>query len=93
MAKAKARAKKKSAGAGKVAMTVTPSGTRSIHEVARDLEAAGFKVGDVLDTIGSITGSAHRDLIGKLESVKGVGKGQVVEDHADIQLPPSDSPQ
>lgn len=74
-------------------MTVTPSGTRSIHEVANDLKAAGFKVGEVLDAIGSITGHAHRDLIGKFESIKGVGKGGVAEDHADIQLPPADEPQ
>jgi len=92
MAKAKARAKKTS-GAGKVAMTVTPSGTRSIHEVAGDLEAAGFTVGQVLDTIGSITGFAHPDHIGKLENIKGVGKGSVVKDHDDIQLPPPGRPQ
>lgn len=93
MAKAKARAKTKSAGAGKVAITVTPSGSRSIHEIAGDLKAAGFDVGQVLDTIGSITGSAPRSLIGKLEKIEGVGKGRVVEDHADFQLPPAGEPQ
>jgi hypothetical protein len=92
MAKAKKQAKK-SAGAAKVAMTVTPSGARPIHDVAKDLEAAGFKLNEVLDGIGSITGHAHRGLVGKLESIKGVGKGGVVEDPEDIQLPSPGEPQ
>jgi hypothetical protein len=50
-------------------------------------------VGQVLDTIGSITGYAHPDHIGKLENIKGVGKGSVVKDHDDIQLAPPGSPQ
>jgi len=88
MAKKKTHAKQR-AGVAKVPMTVTASGTRSIHDVAKDLEAAGFEVGQVLDAVGSVTGVAHPDLKKKLASIAGVA--DVREAHEDFQTPPPDS--
>lgn len=53
-------------------MIVTLSGDRPAQEVARDLKAAGFKVGQVLDIVGSVTGSADPKLKKKLEAIAGV---------------------
>ena len=60
------------AGKKKQAMVITMSGERPIHEVARDLKAAGFEVGQVLDAIGSVTGSADPKLVKQLRAVHGV---------------------
>jgi hypothetical protein len=56
----------------KQAMVVTLSGDRPAHEVAHDLKAAGFEVGQVLDIVGSVTGSADPKLKKKLEGIRGV---------------------
>ncbi len=56
----------------KEAMVVTLSGDRPAGEVARDLKAAGFEVGQVLDIVGSVTGSADPKLKKKLEAIRGV---------------------
>ena len=39
-------------------LIVTCSGDRPVHEVVKDLKDAGFQVSQVLDAIGSVTGSA-----------------------------------
>ena len=51
---------------------VTCSGNRPIHEVAKDLKAAGFEVGQVLDSIGSVTGFAHAKVAKQLKTIRGV---------------------
>jgi hypothetical protein len=51
---------------------VTVSGDRHINEVARDLKASGFQVGQVLDAIGVVTGSAPATQAAKLRRVAGV---------------------
>ena len=79
MAKKQASAKKKTAVQGKQAMVVTVSGDRPIHEVTRDLTAAGFEVGQVLDVIGSVTGYAQPKVKKRLQMVRGVA--DVSDDH------------
>ena len=60
-------------------MVITISGERPIHEVANDLKIAGFEVGQVLDLIGSVTGSADPMIKKQLESIPGVA--HVGDDH------------
>ena len=60
------------ASANKVDLIITMSGSRPIHEVARDLRAAGFEVGQVLEVIGSVTGSADPQIRKKLAAISGV---------------------
>jgi len=54
------------------AFVVTVSGKRAIHDVARELKATGFKVNQVLDAIGVVTGSAEAASLAKLRKVEGV---------------------
>lgn len=56
----------------KQAMVITVSGDRPIHEVANDLKAAGMDVDQVLESIGSVTGSAHAANTERLRAVPGV---------------------
>ena len=56
----------------KQSLVITTSGDRPIDEVAGDLKAAGFDVDQVLEQIGSITGSAHPDSLEHLRGVAGV---------------------
>jgi len=63
----------------KKAMVVTINGERPIHEVARDLTAAGFEVGQVLEMVGSVTGSADPASKAKLKKIAGVA--HVGDDH------------
>ena len=81
--------KKQVASENKKAMVVTCSGDRPIHEVASDLKAAGFEVGQVLDTIGSVTGFAHPKLKKHLMGVRGVV--DVSEDHP-VDIGPPGAP-
>ena len=73
---------------GKNAYIVTISGDRPIHEVAKDLSAAGFDVKDTLEAIGSISGVAHSKIVKKLRSVPGVA--DVSQDHP-VDIGPPDS--
>jgi len=70
-------------------MVITMSGDRPIHEVARDLKAAGFDVGDVLEFTGTVTGSAHPETTKKLRSIRGVA--DVSDDHS-VDIGPPDAP-
>jgi len=54
------------------ALVVTPSGDRAIGDVVHDLKAAGFQVGQVMETIGIVTGSAPSANLAKLRKVRGV---------------------
>jgi hypothetical protein len=70
-------------------MVITVSGDRPIHEVARDLKAAGFEVGDVLKFTGTVTGSADPKTAKKLRGIRGVA--DVSEDHP-VDIGPPDAP-
>jgi hypothetical protein len=41
-------------------------------DISKDLAAAGFTVGNVLEEVGSIVGEAGEDAVSKLRSIKGV---------------------
>jgi predicted CoA-binding protein len=68
---------------------VTTSADRPIKEIARDLEDAGFSVGQVNDEIQSITGAAGDESVKKLRKISGVV--DVSPDTA-IDIGPPDSP-
>jgi hypothetical protein len=51
---------------------VTLAGDRPPAEVRRDLVAAGFAVGEVLEAIGVITGTADRKAVQKARRIKGI---------------------
>lgn len=68
---------------------ITTSGDRPAKDVAKDLKAKGFTVDQVLDEIGSITGTADDAVAAKARSVRGVA--DVSPDHP-IDIGPPDSP-
>jgi hypothetical protein len=73
----------------KHAMIVTLSGERGIHEVTRELKAAGLKVDQVMEAVGVVTGSAAPATKAKLRKVRGVS--DVSADHpVDIGPPDAD---
>lgn len=74
----------------KKSMVVTISGDRSIREIARDLKKAGFTVGQVLESIGTITGSVHPKSAARLRKIPGVA--DVSEEHASFDIGPPDAP-
>ena len=73
----------------KRAVVVTMSGDRDIHEVARDLKAAGLEIDQALAEIGVVTGSADTDQLKKLREVRGVA--DVSPDHR-VDIGPPGSP-
>lgn len=68
---------------------VTTSGDRPAKEVAKDLKAAGFSVGQVLDEIGSIIGEADESVVDKIRSVRGVAD---VSPDREIDIGPPGAP-
>jgi hypothetical protein len=60
-------------------LIVTVSGDPPIREVAADLKKAGFSVKEVLEIVGSITGSAYPGIVKRLREISGVA--HVGEDH------------
>jgi hypothetical protein len=82
-------AKNTTAKHGKQALVVTVSGDRGIHKVADDLRAGGFKVNQVLEAIGVVTGSADAKRVAQLRRISGVS--DVSPDH-DVNIGPPDSP-
>lgn len=68
---------------------VTLSGERKPAEVKRDLAAAGFAVGEVMEAIGVITGTADEAAVRRARTIKGVA--DIAPDTAvDIGPPGSD---
>ena len=61
-------------------LVITLSGDRAIHEVADDLRAAGLHVDQVLEAIGTVTGSADAKSVEGLRKIKGVA--DVSPDHS-----------
>lgn len=68
---------------------VTMSGERPAKDVAKDLKAKGFVVEQVLDEIGSITGTADDAVAAKARSVRGVSD---VSPDTTIDIGPPDAP-
>ena len=68
---------------------VTTSGDRPLGDVARELTDRGFAVGQVLDEIGCITGSASADVVERVRVIPGVA--DVSPDHP-IDIGPPDAP-
>jgi hypothetical protein len=71
----------------KQAMVITLSGKRPASQVVRDLKAAGFEVDQVLDAIGSVTGSGDPKIKQQLESIGGVSDVKKAHDDFDIGPP------
>jgi hypothetical protein len=67
---------------------VTTSGDRPLTEVAKELKENGFKVVDVLDEVGSITGTGGDDVAEKARAVEGVTD---VSANAPIDIGPPDA--
>ena len=70
--------------------TVTTSADRPIKDIAKDLEKAGFSVGNVNGEIRSITGAAGEKAVAKVRRVAGVVD---VSPDAQIDIGPPDSPE
>ena len=73
-----------------VAMVVIAEGDRPMHEITRDLHAAGFQVGDVLEAIGQVTGHAPANLKNRLKKIRGVK--DVTGTHQDFNIGPPGAP-
>ncbi|MDP9194352.1 MAG: hypothetical protein M3P06_21860 [Acidobacteriota bacterium] len=67
---------------------VTTSGDRPLKDVAKDLRKSGFKVDEVLDEIGCITGKGGEDVVKNARKVKGVAD---VSANAPIDIGPPNS--
>jgi len=68
---------------------VTTSGDHPIRDVAKKLTKTGFAVDQVLDEIGSITGSADDGAVEKLRQIPGVAD---VSPETPIDIGPPDAP-
>jgi len=71
-------------------MVVIAKGDRAMHEITRDLHAAGFQVGDVLEAIGQVTGHAPANLKARLKKIRGVK--DVTGTHQDFDIGPPGAP-
>jgi hypothetical protein len=72
----------------KRALIVTLSGDRGIHEVTRDLKAAGLDVEQVLEATNIVTGAAGAKSLSRLKKVPGVA--DVSHDHP-VDIGPPDA--
>ena len=68
---------------------VITTGGRPIRDIAKDLADAGLVGGQVLEAVGSITGSADDTVVAKLRKVRGVVD---VSPDTPIDVGPPDSP-
>jgi hypothetical protein len=68
---------------------VTTSSERPIKDVAKDLAKAGLKVDQVLDEIGSITGTCEPKQLDRLRAVRGVSD---VSQSGGVDVGPPGSP-
>jgi hypothetical protein len=67
---------------------VTTSGGRPLKDVARDVEAAGFAIDEVLEAIGIITGSATESVA---EMVRAIPVVADVSPDQPVDIGPPDS--
>jgi hypothetical protein len=82
--------KKTTAAQTEARLIVVTSGERPVHEVAGELEKAGFAVEQVLDSINQVTGRAQPRAMRRLKSVRGVT--DVSREHPPISIGPPDAP-
>ena len=68
---------------------VTTSSDRPMTEITKDLTAAGFSIGQVLEEVGSITGAAAEETVKKVRTIAGVVD---VSPDLPIDIGPPDSP-
>jgi hypothetical protein len=71
-----------------VQLSVTVADGHAVEEVAAGLRARGMEVGQVLEGIGVITGSATDEVRADLAAVAGVAR---VDEGLTHQLPPPDA--
>jgi len=69
------------------AMVVIATGDRAMHEITRDLHAAGFQVGDVLEALGQVTGHAPANLKSRLRKIRGVAEVNPTHSDFDVGAP------
>jgi len=67
---------------------VTTNANRSLHEVVKDLRAAGLQSVKILETMGIVTGTAAAAAVQKLRKVHGV---RDVSADAPVSVGPPDS--
>jgi hypothetical protein len=68
---------------------VTTSTDRPIRDIAKDLEKAGFSVGQVNEEISSISGAAADDTARNVRSISGVVD---ISEDLPIDIGPPDAP-
>jgi hypothetical protein len=73
----------------RVLVSVDPGQPGAVARVANALQALGFQTAEVLDELGTITGSCPEDKLDAIRSVAGVTS---VERERGIALPRPDSP-
>ena len=70
---------------------VTTSGDRSITDIQKDLDKAGFSVDEVYGEIGSILGSAGDDIAERLRKIPGIA--DVSPEDPPVDIGPPDAPE
>jgi hypothetical protein len=73
----------------KVTIIVTVSPDHPIHDVTKELEAAGLEVDQVMEAISTVTGSADPEATKRLRAVRGVT--DVAKDHP-VDIGPPGTP-
>lgn len=68
---------------------VTTSGKKSLSDVKKKLTESGFKVDQVMDEIGIITGTSSDDDVEKLRKVAGVAD---ISPDEQVDIGPPDAP-
>ena len=71
-----------------VLVTAADTGPGAVDELAERLAQAGMEVGQVLATIGVVSGSIDDSLLEAIRALPGV---QAVEQQRAVQLPPPDA--
>ena len=66
---------------------VTTSADRPVKEVAKELEGAGFVVGDLLEEVGTIVGTGDDQAAERVRAVRGVSD---VSQDSPIDIGPPD---
>lgn len=78
------------AGSRETQWIVTAAPGRSVLDLAADLRRAGFRVDQVLDAIGSITGTAEPASIAQVRAIDGVADVAMSHD-VDVGPPGKDT--
>jgi len=69
---------------------ITLSGERSVNDVKKDIVALGFDVGEVLEEIGCISGSATESVAKKINDISGIN--DLSEEPGEFSIGHPDSP-